>query len=395
VTGIDIDRKKVESVNAGLSYLRDVPDEELLALVSEGKLRATQALAVLRELDTVSICVPTPIRKTKDPDLSYLLAAAQAIRNHLRPGQLIALESTTYPGTTQEVLLPVLEKSGLQVGRDFFLVYSPEGIGPPRQKPQESGVTKVVGGVTAHCTELGVLLYEQLVGYVVPVSSAGTAEMIRLVENVFNTVNAALANEVALVCHKFGIDVWEVIEASNTQSSDRTTFLPGPAAWSRAIAGDSYYLTWKAKMNGYEPRLIELAGQINSQIGSFVTSRVADALNERKKSVKGSRILVLGLARQRDAGEACESPAVEVLRDLHLRGAVVRYSDPNVPWVDVGGQILRSVEPTPETLRTTDCVVVLVDHPSFDYAAIASHSRLILDSGNVLKRFSGRHILRL
>ena len=396
VTGIDIDRKKVESVNAGFSCVPDLPNETVLSLVGEGKLRATQALAVLRDLDAAGICVPTPLRKTKDPDLTYLVAAAEAIRNHLHSGQLIVLESATYPGATEEVLLPILEKSGLRVGEDFFLAYSHERATASGAPAGSAAVARVIGGITGECADLAALLYRQLGDRVTQVSSPGTAEMIRLVENIFSSVNTALANEVALVCQRFGIDVWEVIEAANTSNSARAvTFVPGPAAWTRSIAGDPCYLTWKAKMDGFEPRLIELAGQINSQTAIFTASRIMDALNERRKSVKGSRILVLGVAHRRDADDTRDSPAFEVLRQLRRRGALVQYSDPYVPRLELGGEVLRSVEPTPELLRSTDCVVVLLDHEGFDYGAIAAHSRLVLDGRNALKEFSGRHILRL
>ncbi len=330
VTGIDIDRRKVESLNAGISYVLDVPSDTLLASVTEGKLRATQSLAIIRNLDTISICVPTPLRKTRDPDLSYVMAAVEAVRNHLRPGQLIILESTTYPGMTQEVVLPVLEKTGLRVGKDFFLAFSPERIDPGNQTYTTRNIPKVIGGVTPQCTELATLLYQQFVEQVVPVSSPGTAEMVKLLENTFRSVNIALANEMALVCQALGINVWEVIEAARTKPFGFMAFYPGPGLGGHCIPVDPHYLTWKARLNGLEPRLIEVAGQINSLMPSFAVTRVTDALNDRQKSLKGSKILALGVAYKRDVNDLRESPALEVLYKLHEKGALVSYADPHV-----------------------------------------------------------------
>ena len=395
VTGIDIDRRKVESLNAGISYVLDVPSDTLLASVTEGKLRATQSLAIIRNLDTISICVPTPLRKTRDPDLSYVIAAVEAVRNHLRPGQLIILESTTYPGMTQEVVLPVLEKTGLRVGKDFFLAFSPERIDPGNQTYTTRNIPKVIGGVTPQCTELATLLYQRFVEQVVPVSSPGTAEMVKLLENTFRSVNIALANEMALMCQALGINVWEVIEAARTKPFGFMAFYPGPGLGGHCIPVDPHYLTWKARLNGLEPRLIEVAGQINSLMPSFAVTRVTDALNDRQKSLKGSKILALGVAYKRDVNDLRESPALEVLYKLHEKGALVSYADPHVATVELDGQVKHSLELTPELLRAMDCAVMLTDHSAFDYAMIASHSSLIIDCRNALRDFSGPHIVRL
>lgn len=395
VTGIDLDTKKVESVNAGMSYVLDVPSEMLLTLVLEEKVRATQSLTAIENLDTISICVPTPLRKTKDPDLSYVIAAVEAVRAHLRPGQLIILESTTYPGTTQEVVLPILERSGLEVGREFFLAYSPERVDPSNQTYTTRTIPKVIGGMTPQCTELATLLYQQFIEKIVPVSSPGTAEMVKLLENTFRSVNIALANEMALICHKFGINVWEVIETAKTKPFGFMPFYPGPGLGGHCIPVDPHYLTWKAKMNGCEPRLIELAGHINSQMPAFTVSRVADALNERQKSLKGSHILALGVAYKRDVNDTRESPALEVLHKLCEKGALVSYSDPYVPTVELGTQVIHSTELTPEVIRSMDCVVILTDHSTFDYATVVANSSLIVDSRNALKDFLDPHILRL
>jgi UDP-N-acetyl-D-glucosamine dehydrogenase len=325
VVGIDISREKVDSVNAGISYVLDVPNETLLDLVAKERIKATQSLAAVENLDTVSICVPTPLRKTKEPDLSYIVAAVEAVHNHLRRGQLIILESTTYPGTTREVVLPMLEASGLKAGRDFFLAYSPERVDPGNRSFNTRNIPKVIGGITRRCTALASLLYQQFIERIVPVSSPESAEMVKLLENTFRSVNIALANEMAVMCDKFGINVWEVIEAAKTKPFGYMPFYPGPGLGGHCIPVDPYYLTWKARMNGSEPRLIELAAQINSQMPAFTISRVSDALNEKQKSLKGSKILALGVAYKRDTSDIRESPAIEVLRGLYEKGALVQY----------------------------------------------------------------------
>jgi len=395
VTGIDVDKEKVESINAGISYNPDVTNEALLSLVASDRLKATESVAVMGDFDAVSICVPTPLRKTKEPDLSFVVAAVETVRNHLRPGQLIILESTTYPGTTQELILPTLEKTGLKVGKDFFLAFSPERIDPGNRKFTTSNIPKVVGGVTPHCTELAALLYGQFIEKIVPVSSPACAEMVKLLENTFRNVNIALANEIALVCHKLGIKAWEVIEAAKTKPFGFMSFQPGPGLGGHCIPVDPYYLTWKAKMNGIEPRLIEVATSINSQMPGFTISRIADALNEREKSLKGSTILALGIAYKRDTADIRESPAIEVMQGLYQKGALVQYSDPYVRCVQVNGQVMRSLNLSPGLLRSMDCAVILTDHSSFDYAMISTHSRLVLDCRNVLKEFKSQNIISL
>lgn len=395
VTGIDIDREKVESVNAGISYVLDVPSETLHAFVCQEKLGATESLAAVEDLDTLSICVPTPLRKTKEPDLSYVIAAVEAVRNHLRPGHLIVLESTTYPGTTREVVLPLLENTGLQAGRDFFLAYSPERVDPGNPTYYTRNIPKVIGGMTPQCAEMAALLYQQFVEKVIPVSSTDAAEMVKLLENTFRSVNIALANEMALICHKVGINVWEVIEAAKTKPFGFTAFYPGPGLGGHCIPVDPYYLAWKAKMNGSEPRLIELAGHINSQMPAFTVSRIADALNEKQKSLKGSKILALGVAYKRDVSDIRESPALEVLRGLSEKGSTVEYSDPYVPSLKLNGKMTKSVKLAPDILRSMDCVVVLTDHSVFDYEMIVTHSPLIVDSRNALKEYAQANVISL
>ncbi len=395
VTGIDVDTEKVDSVNAGISYIPDVTNEVLLSLVTKGKIRAAQSLAAVKDLDTVSICVPTPLRKTKEPDLSYVIAAVEAVRDFLRPGQLIILESTTYPGTTLELVLPTLEQTGLKVGKDFFLAFSPERIDPGNKVYATPNIPKVVGGVTPQCTELAALLYHQFAEKIVPVTSPIYAEMVKLLENTFRSVNIALANEMALLCHKFDINVWEVIDAAKTKPFGFMAFYPGPGLGGHCIPVDPYYLTWKAKMNGAEPRLIELATSINNQMPAFTISRVADALNDREKSLKGSKIIALGITYKRDASDTHESPALEVLKGLHDKGASIYYSDPFVRSIEFNGRVIRSLNLTPEVLQSMDCAVVLTDHSSFNYAMIGTHSRLIVDCRNVLKGFNGENLVLL
>ena len=395
VTGIDIDSNKVAAVNAGMSYVLDVPSETLFPLVSTDRIKATQSFATIETLDTISICVPTPLRKTKDPDVSFIVAAAEAIANHLRPGHLIILESTTYPGTTRELVLPILEEGGLKVGKDFFLAYSPERVDPGNATYNTRNIPKVLGGITPQCTKLATLLYQQFIERIVPVSSPESAETVKLVENTFRCVNIALANEMALLCHKLGIDVWEVIEAAKTKPFGFMAFYPGPGLGGHCIPVDPHYLSWKARMNGFEPRLIDSATQINSQMPSFTIGRVTDALNERQKSLKGSRILGLGVAYKRDTTDLRESPAIEVLRGLHERSAEVFYSDPYVSEVEISGQRLKSMEVSRDILQSMDCVVILTDHSTFDYGLIATHSPLIVDTRNALKGFSTPNIVSL
>jgi UDP-N-acetyl-D-glucosamine dehydrogenase len=395
VTGIDIDGGKVEAVNAGFSHIRDVPNESLFSIVVNGALRATQSFTAVESLDTISICVPTPLRKTKDPDLSYIMAAVEAVHNHLRPGKLIVLESTTYPGTTREVVLPILEKSGLKAGRDFFLAYSPERVDPGNKAFATCNVPRVIGGITPRCTELATLLYQQFVERTVPVSSPESAEMVKLLENTFRSVNIALANEMAEMCGRLHINVWEVIEAAKTTPFDFMPFYPGSGFGGHCNPVDPYYFTWKARMNGFEPRLIELAAIINSQMPRFTVSRITEALDKRKKIMNGSRVLALGLAYKSDISDTRESAALEVVRLLMDEGANVSYSDPYVSEVEIGGEILVSANLTPQLLKSMDCVVILTDHSVFDYPMIAAESPLVLDCRNSLRNFSGPNIVSL
>lgn len=395
VTGIDLSQDKVNSVNGGISYIPDVNSETIAAFVSGDKLRATQSLAAVGDLDTINICVPTPLRKNKDPELSYVIAAVEVIRNHIRPGQLIILESTTYPGTTREVVLPILEESGLTVGTDFFLAYSPERVDPGNATFHTRNIPKVVGGVTPRCAETAVYFYRQYVENVLSVSSTDCAEMVKLLENTFRSVNIALANEMALTCHSFGINVWEVIEAAKTKPFGFMPFYPGPGLGGHCIPVDPYYLTWKARMKGCEPRLIELAGHINSRMPTFVIGGIADALNEQCKCLNGAKILALGVAYKRDTNDVRESPALQIIMGLHDKGAHVQFSDPYIPSIQLDERTIKSVNLTPETLQSPDLVAILTDHSAFDYAMIAKHSALIFDTRNALKDLAQVNVKRL
>jgi UDP-N-acetyl-D-glucosamine dehydrogenase len=391
VTGIDLDAEKVAQINAGDSYVLDVPREALAPLAAEGRLRATTDFAELAELDTVNICVPTPLRKTKDPDMSYIDAACRQIAAQLHPGMLIILESTTYPGTTEEFVLPMLEESGLRVGEDFFLCFSPERVDPGNAQYHTGNIPKVVGGVTAACTRLGARLYEQALATVVAVSSPRVAEMVKLLENTFRMINIGLANEMALMCDRMGIDVWEVIDAAATKPFGFMPFYPGPGLGGHCIPIDPFYLSWKTRQAGMEARFIELAGYINGQMPHYVVDKVQNALNDRGKPLKGARIHILGVAYKKNVNDLRESPALDVMHLLKRRGARLTYSDPFIPRVQVDGAELEAAAPVPEA----DCVVIITDHAAFNYAEVVARAELIVDTRNALKGFRSEKIVRL
>jgi UDP-N-acetyl-D-glucosamine dehydrogenase len=372
----------------------DVPRSVLLPLVESGKLRATVDFAVLGELDTVNICVPTPLRKTKDPDMSYVDAVCRQIATYLHSGMLIILESTTYPGTTEEFVLPLLEREGLRVGQEFFLCFSPERVDPGNPHYQTGNIPKVVGGVTPACTRLGARLYGQALSCVVPVSSPRVAEMVKLLENTFRMINIGLANEMALMCDRMGIDVWEVIEAAATKPFGFMPFYPGPGLGGHCIPIDPFYLSWKIRQAGIEARFIELAGYINGQMPHFVVEKVQNALNERGKPVKGAHVHILGVAYKRNVDDMRESPALDVMHLLKRRGARLTYSDPFIGKVQVDGLELAAVAPE-AAAGAADCVVIITDHTAFDYAALFEQAQLIVDTRNALKGFSSEKIVRL
>ena len=394
VTGIDLVESKVERINAGDSYVQDVPTATVSELVEGKRLRASTDFSVIRDLDTINICVPTPLRKTKDPDMSYIVSACQEIAKYLHPGMLIILESTTYPGTTEELVLPLLEASGLKVGVDFFLCFSPERVDPGNPKYQTRNIPKVVGGVTPACTEIGRLFYSQALEKVVPVSSTQVAEMVKLLENTFRMINIGLVNEMAMMSERMGINIWEVIDAAATKPFGFMPFYPGPGLGGHCIPIDPFYLSWKTKQAGIEARFIELAGYINGQMPHFVAERVQNALNDAGKPVKGSTIHVLGVAYKRDIDDVRESPALDIIHLLEQRGAKVTYSDPHIPSIRIEDQNLFAIEPMAGA-EAADCCVVITDHSTIDYQKILNVSKLIVDTRNVFRGVESPKIIRL
>jgi len=394
VTGIDVTQEKVDLVNRGISYVLDVPESELRPLVESGYLKATTDFRVISTFDTVNICVPTPLRKTKDPDMSFVVACTEEISKYLKAGTLVILESTTYPGTTEELLLPTLEQSGLHVGEDFFLCFSPERVDPGNEKFQTRNIPKVVGGVTAACTEAGALFYGQALETVVPVSSTSVAEMVKLLENTFRMINIGMVNELAMMCDRMGVNVWEVIDAAATKPFGFMPFYPGPGLGGHCIPIDPFYLSWKTKQAGIEARFIELAGYINGQMPRFVVDKVADALNEQSKPVKGSHVHLLGIAYKRDIDDLRESPALDIAHLLQERGARLTYSDPYIHRAEHKGVQLQAMEED-QALDEADCIVIVTDHRSVDYAKVGAKAKLIVDTRNAMKHVKGNNVKRL
>jgi UDP-N-acetyl-D-glucosamine dehydrogenase len=393
VIGIDLSDAKTARVNAGDSYVGDVSSSTLLPLIESGKLRATTDFSVVQELDTVNICVPTPLRKTKDPDMSYIVAACGEIAKYAHSGMLVILESTTYPGTTDEVVLPMLEQGGLKVGQDFFLCFSPERVDPGNPKFNTLNIPKVVGGTTASCSEMGRLFYSQALQKVVAVSSTQVAEMVKLLENTFRMINIGLANEIALMCDRMGINVWEVIDAAATKPFGFMPFYPGPGLGGHCIPIDPFYLSWKTKQAGIEARFIELAGYINGQMPHFVVDKIQNALNDHTKPVKGSHIHIVGVAYKKDIDDVRESPALDIMMLLKRRGADITFSDPYVPSLQLEGTTVVSRDIS--AVATADCVVIVTDHSAFDYRKIAEQAKLIVDTRNALKGITSGNIVRL
>jgi UDP-N-acetyl-D-glucosamine dehydrogenase len=394
VTGFDVDETKIAVINGGKSYIPDVSDADLASNVKAGRLRATCDMRHLGEMDAIDICVPTPLRKTKDPDLSYIVKAVEAVAATLRKGQLVILESTTYPGTTDEVVQPMLEARGLAADVDFLLAFSPERVDPGNAQFTTSTIPKVVGGVGPASTEAASALYGAVVSSVVAVSSTRVAEMVKLLENTFRAVNIGLVNEIALMCHKMDIDVWEVIDAAKTKPFGFMPFYPGPGLGGHCIPIDPFYLSWKARQTGFECRFIELAGQVNGAMPEYVVSRIADALNSVRKPVNGSRIHLFGVAYKKDVGDVRESPALDILELLAHRGADVSFTDPYVERLHHAG---RKLEPVPFDVavgRPYDCAVVATDHRAFDFGRIAKMP-LVVDTRNALKAFNAPTIFRL
>src|SRR6266850_2419325 len=403
--GFEVDQQKANQINGGSSYIGDVPDGRVKELVDGSLLQATTDFAHLKGCDSIIICVPTPLRKTKEPDVSYILAAAEEITKRLRRGQLIVLESTTYPGTTNEVLLPMFEETGLQLDEDFLLAFSPERVDPGNPQFQTHNIPKVVGGVTADSTEVAAHLYSQVVREVHAVSSARVAETAKLLENTFRAVNIGMANEMARLCYALNIDTWEVIGAAATKPFGFMAFYPGPGIGGHCIPLDPHYLSWKARQHGFDSRFIGLAEEVNSRMPDHVVQLVSDGLNDERKAMKGSRILLLGVAYKKDIDDVRESPALSIIDRLRARGADVRYHDPFVKEVlfdDAhtvgGGEPLQSATLTDEELRASDCVVIVTDHSQTDYQRVCQLSSLIVDTRNALngevRRASSARIIR-
>lgn len=407
VTGIDLDERKVDAINHGISYISDVSSDQVHELTQKERLQATLDQGQLSNADVIFICVPTPFTKTKDPDLSYIESAVDMIRQHLREGQLIVLESTTFPGTTEEIVQPRLEKTGMQVGKEFFLSFSPERVDPGNKDFNAHNTPKVVGGITSRCLDLAGALYSGVIDeqFVHLVSSTKVAEMTKLLENTFRSVNIALVNELALLCHRMGIDVWEVIDAAATKPFGYMPFYPGPGVGGHCIPIDPYYLSWKAKEYEFDTKFIQLAADINNQMPLEVVYRISDALNERKRAINGAKILAIGASFKKDISDSRYSPAIRVMDLLLSREANLDYYDPYVNRIDFSKHedvkfskhiVLTSIDLDYERLEEYDCVVILVDHSQLNYAQLAKRAKLIIDTRNVLKDVSERdNIIKL
>jgi UDP-N-acetyl-D-glucosamine dehydrogenase len=395
VVGVDVSGPVVDGLNAGTSHIQDVASASVAELVATGRLEATVDAGRLADCDVVVICVPTPLGKTRDPDVSYVVAATEAAAAALRPGQLLILESTTYPGTTRELMLPMLEAGGLRAGTDFFLCFSPERVDPGNERWLIRNTPKVIGGITPRCLEHGMALYGQVMQTVVPVSSTETAELTKLLENTFRAVNIALVNEMAQVCGRLDVDVFEVIEAAATKPFGFMKFMPGPGIGGHCIPLDPHYLAWKMKTLNYRTRLIELAGEVNSEMPRFVVEKVQDALNNVGRSVKGSRILILGVAYKRDIGDVRESPALDIIRLLAGKGAVVSYHDPHVPELREDGTCRHSTGYTRETLQDADCVLIVTDHTDVDYGLLVGSGVPVVDTRNAMRGLESENVIGL
>ncbi|HLU26669.1 MAG TPA: nucleotide sugar dehydrogenase [Longimicrobiales bacterium] len=395
VLGFEVSAAVAQTLNSGRSHIQDVSDDVVAELVADGRMEATLDMDRLAECDAISICVPTPLSKTRDPDVSYVVAATEAVARVLRPGQLIILESTTYPGTTRELMLPKLEARGLKVGRDFFLCFSPERVDPGNTVWGIRETPKVIGGITEACVEMGAALYSRVIQKVVPVSSTEVAELTKLLENTFRAVNIALVNEMAQVADRLGVDVWEAIEAAATKPFGFMKFVPGPGIGGHCIPLDPHYLAWKMKTLNYKTRFIELAGEVNAEMPHYVVTKVQDALNRVKKAVHGSQILVLGVAYKKDVDDIRESPALDVMRLLEEKGAVVRYHDPFVHEIREEGMARTSVPLTEEELRASDCVVITTDHSNVDYGFVVAHAPLVVDTRNATRGHARENVVGL
>lgn len=394
VTGFDISEQKVKLLNSGKSDIDDIPDKAVKDTISKKQFRATTNPKLLRQMDTISICVPTPLSKTKDPDVSYILAAMDWVKANIKKGALVVLESTTYPGTTEDLILPLLQRKGFEVGRDFFLAFSPERVDPGNAVYTTQNTPRVVGGITPDCTLVAKTFYEQSIPNIHPVSSTKAAEMVKLLENTFRSVNIGLVNEVALMCDRLDVNVWEIIDAAATKPFGFMRFYPGPGLGGHCIPIDPHYLSWKLKSLNYYARFIELAGEVNSHMPEYVVERIADLMNHKfAKALNKSNILVLGVAYKKDIQDVRESPALDVINLLEQAGARVTFNDPFVPSIRWKGQTKRSVKLTPAVLKKADLVILCTDHSKYDYDWIVSHTKMLFDTRNATKdvrRFRSR-----
>ena len=395
VLGFDIQPKRVDSVNKGQSYIANIASDSLSAAIADNLLEATTAQSRLREVDAICICVPTPLTRTKEPDLSYVTQESEEISRCLQPGQLVILESTTYPGTTREVVLPILERSGLKTGQDFYLAHSPERIDPGNKKYSIRNTPKIVGGIEPQSTRLAELLYRQVAEVVVPVSCPEVAEMTKVFENVFRNVNIALVNELSQLCEKMGISVWEIIDAAASKPFGYMPFYPGPGIGGHCIPLDPYYLASKARDYDFHTRFIELAAEINERMPYYVTSRITEALNTNGKSLNGARVLVLGVTYKKDVEDIRESPSLKLIRLFREKEAKVSYNDPYIAKIQISDDTLTSVELTEECLSEADCVVIATDHSHYDYQYIADKASLIFDARGATKKLKNNNIIRL
>jgi len=388
VFGIDLDRNKISLLKQGKSYILDVPEMTVAEAVRSGQFIPTDDFSVLANVDTVSICVPTPLSKSRDPDISFILSATDEIRRYLHQGQLIILESTTYPGTTDELIVPELESTGLKVGNDFFVAFSPERIDPGNASFNTRNTPKIVGGITPDCTESARLFYSQFIERVVPVSSTKCAEMVKLLENTYRSINIGMVNELALMCDVLGVDVYEVIDAAATKPFGFSAFYPGPGLGGHCIPIDPHYLAWKLKVLNFQARFIGLAAEINGMMPSVVATMIADGLNRASKSIRGSKILVLGVAYKKNVSDCRESPALDVMRLLSEKGAVLSYNDPLVPTLRLGSKVLNSVDISRTEIAKYDCVVILTDHSDYDIPMIVDAAKLVVDTRNSTKNLT-------
>ena len=385
VTGFEVDATKIRAISEGRSYIGDVESSKVAKLLEEGRLEATDDFDKLADVDIINICVPTPLRKTRDPDVSFIASAVKEIRKHLHEGQLIILGSTTYPGTTHEFVIPLLADAGLEIGKDYSLAFAPERIDPANAKFKVTDVPKVIGGETALCTELACQVFGSVFKTIVPVTSTQAAEMVKLLENTFRAINIGLANEIALMCEKLHLDVWEVIDAAATKPYGFMKFTPGPGLGGHCIPVDPAYLSWKMKSLNFPARFIELATEVNGGMPDHVVDRIAHMLNEDRLAVNGSQILILGIAYKSSVDDMRESPALDVIAGLRERGAKIRYHDPYVAECEIAGEPMKSVDLTDDVLRTSDLVVVLTDHPGVDYERVVRVGPRVFDTRNATK----------